>query len=360
MQVGMLMVFQNFEDGTTDQGAWERDIHIGSLAEPLGFDYLSSVEHHFFNYAMCPDNLEYLSYMAAKTERIGLLTGAVILPWNNPLRVVERMITLDHLSRGRALFGIGRGLSRREYEPFGVDMSESRERFDEAAEMIVRGLETGVVEGDGLYYPQKRTEVRPRPYASFKDRFYAVGMSSDSVPVVARLGAKMMTFGTKPWEETVPHFNRYRDLYREHHNTQPPSPVCVDFLFCDESAELAESMARKHISNYFISIMEHYELANDHFREMKGYGDYADNAQLLRDANMDEAANGFVDINTWGSPRQMLEKLEDRRRVLGDYDLCISASYGGLTTEQSEQSLRLFAEEVMPELQSWQTHQFSA
>ena len=49
MQVGMLMVFQNFEDGDTDQGAWARDIHIGSLAEPLGFDYLSSVEHHFFN-----------------------------------------------------------------------------------------------------------------------------------------------------------------------------------------------------------------------------------------------------------------------------------------------------------------------
>ena len=170
----------------------------------------------------------------------------------------------------------------------------------------------------------------------------------------------MMTFGTKPWEETVPHFNRYRDLYREHHNTQPPSPVCVDFLFCDESGDLAESMARKHISNYFISVMEHYELANEHFREMKGYGDYADNAELLRDSNMGDAANGFVDINTWGTPRQMLEKLEDRFRVLGDYDLRISASYGGLTTEQSEKSLRLFAEKVMPELKSWQTYQFAA
>ncbi len=152
MQVGLLMVFQNFEDGTTDQQAWERDIHLGGLAEPLGFDTLSAVEHHFFNYAMSPDNLQYLSYMAAHTEKIKLLTGAVILPWNDPLRVVERMIVLDHLSKGRALFGIGRGLARREYDNFGVDMNEARDRFDEAAEMIISGLETGVVEGDGPYY----------------------------------------------------------------------------------------------------------------------------------------------------------------------------------------------------------------
>ena len=65
-------------------------------------------------------------------------------------------------------------------------MNEARDRFDEAAELIIRGLETGVVEGNGRYYKQLRTEVRPRPYASrSSDRFYAVGMSSDSVPVVA-------------------------------------------------------------------------------------------------------------------------------------------------------------------------------
>ncbi|HIF95508.1 MAG TPA: LLM class flavin-dependent oxidoreductase, partial [Myxococcales bacterium] len=129
MQVGLLMVFQNFEDGTTDQAAWERDIQLANLAEPLGFDTLSAVEHHFSNYAMSPDNLQFLSYMAGQTQKIGLLTGAVILPWNDPLRVAERMIVLDHLSQGRALFGIGRGLALREYETFGIDMNEARERF---------------------------------------------------------------------------------------------------------------------------------------------------------------------------------------------------------------------------------------
>ena len=61
MQVGLLMVFQNFEDGVTDQAAWERDIQLAGLAEPCGFDNLSAVEHHFFNYAMCPDNTQFLA-----------------------------------------------------------------------------------------------------------------------------------------------------------------------------------------------------------------------------------------------------------------------------------------------------------
>ncbi len=353
MQVGLLMVFQNFEDGTTDQAAWERDIQLANLAEPLGFDTLSAVEHHFSNYAMSPDNLQFLSYMAGQTQKIGLLTGAVILPWNDPLRVAERMIVLDHLSQGRALFGIGRGLALREYETFGIDMNEARERFDESAEIILSALETGVMEADGKFYKQKRTELRPRPYASFKDRFYAVGMSSDSVPVVARLGAKMMSFAQKPWAEMAPHFDRYRDLYREHHAVAAPAPVCVDFLCCDESSERAAELAGRHMANYYVTVMEHYEMASDHFRKLKGYGDYADNAELLRESGMEDAANGFVEINTYGTPREILEKMEQRKGQIGTFDLTVQVSYGGLTGEQAEKSIRLFAKEVLPELQSW-------
>lgn len=357
MKVGLLMVFQNFEDGISDTEAWERDIHLAGLAEPLGFDILSAVEHHFYSYAMSPDNTQFLAYMAAKTERIKLLTGAVILPWHNPLRVVERMIVLDHLSKGRALFGIGRGLARREYDTFGYDMNEARDRFDQAAELIIEALETGIFEGRGEHYgDQARTEVRPRPYASFKDRFYAVGMSSDSVPIIAKLGARMLSFAQKPWAEMGPHFDRYRTLFEQHQGRRAPSPVCVDFLSCDESAEKAEADARKYMANYYVTVMEHYEMTSDHFRQMKGYGDYADNAELLKNTGMDEAANGFVDINTWGTPQQILDKLEKRRNELGEFDLTVQVSYGGLTGADAEKNLRLFADKVLPEIQSWPTH----
>ena len=353
MQVGLLMVFQNFMDQTTDREAWERDIHLASLAEPLGFDTLGAVEHHFFNYAMSPDNVEFLAYMAAKTERIKLLTGAVILPWNDPLRVIEKMVVLDHLSQGRAAFGIGRGLAKREYDRFGIDMNEARDRFDEAAELIMDGLENGVIKSDGQYYKYIETEIRPKPYASFRDRFYCVAMSSDSVPVCARLGAQMMTFAQKPWPEMVPHFESYRTLFREHHDREAPPPVCVDFLACNNSGEKAEMLARKHMANYYITVMEHYDMAGEHFKNMKGYGDYAQGADVLRDMGMEEAANNFVDINTSGTPQQILEKLEQRRRDIGEFDLTIQVSYGGMAPEEAETSIRLFANEVLPELQSW-------
>ena len=354
MRIGLLMVFQNFMDQTTDREAWDRDIHLCSLAEPLGFDTVGAVEHHFSNYAMSPDNIQFLSYLAAKTERIGLMTGAVILPWHDdPMRIVERMIVLDYLSNGRAMFGIGRGLARREYDTFGLDMNEARDRFDESAEFVMSGLETGVCEWDGQYYKQVRTEVRPRPLSSFKNRFFSVAMSSDSVPVCARLGATMMSFAQKPWEQMVPHFSSYRELYEQHHGEKAPAPICVDFMACDASAEKAEALAREHMSNYYVTVMDHYEMAGDHFKNMKGYGDYANNASMLQDLGMTDAANAFVDINTWGTPQQILDKLHARRNALGDFDLTVQVSYGGMSRENAESGIRLFAEKVLPEVQSW-------
>ena len=73
-----------------------------------------------------------------RTSEIELGTAAVSLPWNEPLRVAEKIAMLDELSGGRVRFGMARGLSRREYEPFrGIEMDESRARFDEAAPMIL-------------------------------------------------------------------------------------------------------------------------------------------------------------------------------------------------------------------------------
>ena len=178
-------------------------------------------------------------------------------------------------------------------------------------------------------------------------------MSSDSVPIVARLGAKMMSFAQKPWAEMAPHFGRYRDLYQSHHERQAPSPVCVDFLCCDQSAERAEAMASEYMANYYLTVMEHYEMAGEHFDDMKGYGDYASNAELLRESGLEDAAKGFVDINTFGTPTQILEKLDARREQLGDFDLTVQVSYGGLTRSDAEANIRLFAEQVLPELQSW-------
>src|SRR5690606_38237487 len=136
------------------------------LADELGFDYVSFPEHHFVSFSFSPNPLQLLTWVAARTTRINLMPAVVVLPWHDPLRVVEEAAVLDTVSGGRLWMGIGRGFARREYEGFRVDRQEARERFDEAAAFVKRALETGIAEGNGPHYPQPAVEIRPAPFKS--------------------------------------------------------------------------------------------------------------------------------------------------------------------------------------------------
>ena len=354
MKVGILGIFQNYQGRVSDEEHVRAELRVAELAEPLGFDSYWPPEHHFTDYSACPDNLQLLSWLAGRTTKIGLGTGAVIVPWNHPLRVAEKVALLDHLSGGRAILGLGRGLSRIEYGHFGIDMNEARDRFDEGSRMIITALETGTIEGAGPFYPQVKTPIRPRPLRGFRDRFYCVGLSPESVEQAARLGATLMTFTQMPWEMYASGpLASYRKAFREHHHRDAPWPLTGDLMFCDASAERAEAMAREYMANYFLSIANHYELTSEHFRATKGYELYANASDALRAVGMETAMNTYVGIQTWGTPLQILERLEARRRLLGGFETLTIARYGGMSVEDAEKSLRLFAGKVLPEVQSW-------
>jgi alkanesulfonate monooxygenase SsuD/methylene tetrahydromethanopterin reductase-like flavin-dependent oxidoreductase (luciferase family) len=224
MDVGLQMVFASYGwTNVSDGEVWDEELRLARLAADLGFDVLWSVEHHFNDYSFCPDNLQLMSYLAAECPDVGLGTAAVILPWHDPLRVAERVSVLDHLSRGRLRLGIGRGLARREFEAFRGTMDESRERFDEAAEMILRGLRTGFVEGNGPFYRQPRTEIRPRPKRSFDGRVYAVASSDDSVVSAAKLNSRMVMFADRPWTMRMPAIQKHRDHLRSALSSRRPA-----------------------------------------------------------------------------------------------------------------------------------------
>ncbi|MQA17361.1 MAG: LLM class flavin-dependent oxidoreductase, partial [Pseudonocardiaceae bacterium] len=281
MDVGILLVFQNGFENLSDEEVFTRELNFGVLAEEYGFDSVWSAEHHFDWYSMCPDNVQALSYVAAKTSRVKLGTGAVILPWNDPLRVVEKITMLDHVSDGRVLFGMGRGLAKLEYEGFRVDMNEARERFDEAAPMIMRGLHNGYVENDGPCYPQPRVDVRPAPSdRSWDGRLFGVAMSPDSIPAIAKLGVQMMTFMQYPFEQHAEAIARWRDLHRENHGTEPGPPLLQDFVYCHEDPDEAKRIAHEHISRYFMSVIKHYDFAGTHWRHTKGYEAYQVGADM--------------------------------------------------------------------------------
>ena len=354
MNVDLQLIFQNYGGKLPDDVHVAHERRVAELAEPLGFDKVFVVEHHFFDYAACPDNAQFLSWLAGRTERIGLATGAFILPWNDPLRVAEKIVLLDHLSNGRAVLGLGRGLARREYAGFRADMSESRDRFDEAARLILDATDRGYMEGDGPYYPRERTDVRPRPLRGFRDRFYAIGMSPDSVEQAARLGARLAIFSQLPWDVwAATSLAAYQRVWSETHPTPPPPPLTSDLMYCAPTDAEAEAVARVHMAEYYLSVLDHYELLTGHFQDKRGYEMYARASEVLSTVGREDQAQGYLQVQSWGAPATILRKLAQRRELIGDFELSLIVRYGSLPVEQVESSLRLFAAEVLPELKRW-------
>ncbi len=356
MEVGLQVIFTayGYDDDVSDQQVYDEEVAMALQAERLGFDAIWPVEHHFFDYSFCPDNLEFLAYVAGKTEKIALGTAAVILPWNDPLRVAEKVSLLDQLSGGRVRFGMGRGLSRREFAPFrGIELAETRERFDEASLMIVKALETGVIEGDGPWYPQPRTEIRPRPSRSFRNRIYAVANSSDSVDACARAGGRMILFAETHWDKRMEGINRHRKLFRELHGYDAPPIMTADFCFCHEDEDFAREKAEQYLATYLQSLLEHYELMGDHLGKTKGYTGYGQQAELLRHIGFDKYVEGFLASNAYGTPDQIIDKFRDRRSRIGDFELATCFRFGGIPFDEANASMNLFASRVLPEIKSW-------
>jgi len=354
MDIGMLLVAQNYHENVSDQEVFLREVEMGVNAEKWGFDTVWSAEHHFDDYSMLPDNLQILTYIAARTSKIKLGTAAVILPWNDPKRVVEKVAMLDMLSGGRVMYGMGRGLAKMEYEAFGIPMDEARERFVEATKLTLEGLRTGVVENpDGKYYKQSRAQIRPAPDPSYewtRERLFGAAMSPDTIPIIAELGLRMMTFVQFPFEKHAEAINQWRELYREKQGVEPPTPLVQDFVICHEDADEARRLAHEHLSRYFLSVIKHYDFAGDHWRSTKGYETYQVGADMIKEAGMEAAATGYVEANIYGTPEQIVEKYAARRELAGDFSANAAFAFGGLPIDQAFKSAQLFGEKVVPEL----------
>jgi alkanesulfonate monooxygenase SsuD/methylene tetrahydromethanopterin reductase-like flavin-dependent oxidoreductase (luciferase family) len=351
MHVGMGVIFQGAGEGRTDRNVYRNELRFGDLAEPLGFESLWGVEHHFTEYTMCPDVLQYLTYFAGRTHRIQLGSMVVVLPWHDPMRVAEQVVMLDHFSSGRFILGIGRGLGRVEFEGFGVDQEESRERFTEAAQMILEGLERGYCEFDGKFVKQAHRDIRPRPFKSFRGRSYAAAVSPESSIIMAKLGIGILIIPQKPWEMVAKELADYRRTFHEVNGTDAPPPICAGWTFCDENADRAQELAHRYIGGYWKTVVKHYELIGDHLTKMKGYESYAE-MQLKASApgGVDAMTEFFMKLQVWGTPEQCYEKILDIQKRTGAEAYSAVFSYAGMPYDIAEANMRLFAAEVMPEL----------
>lgn len=352
MRVGAASIFQNLDPRRTDLEVYRAELRLADLVEPLGFDSLWSVEHHFTDYTMVPDVTQFLSYMAGRTERIALGTMVVVLPWHDPVRAAEEISMLDALSDGRLILGIGRGAGRIEFDGLRVPQAESRQRFVEAGEIVLRALEEGKVGYDGVFHRIPPRDIRPRPARSFRGRTYGAMVSPDTAEILARLGVGLLLIPQKPWEEIEQDLLAYRAACRRHRlEARPPVTAC--WVYCAEDERAAEEGAQRWIGSYWRSAMQHYEIGGEHFRGLKGYEYYGKLTEMIAEAGGDlteQITEGFVSTQVWGTPSQCVDKVREIESKVGQDHFVGVFSYGGMPHEEAERSLRLFAREAMPQL----------
>ncbi len=94
MDVGLSIIFQNKERMRPDYEVYRNELRIAQLAEPLGYDSIWTVEHHFTDYTMIPDPFQFLAFMAGQTKTIKLGSMVMVLPWHKPILAAEKISML--------------------------------------------------------------------------------------------------------------------------------------------------------------------------------------------------------------------------------------------------------------------------
>src|SRR5437588_10373242 len=354
MKVGIALNMLT-KEGRTDAAVVREHLALGDLAEPLGFDSLFALEHHFTGYAMSPAPTQLLSYYAGRTKRITFGTAVIVLPWHDPVRVAEQIALLDILCGGRCLFAFGGGAASVEYAGFRIPMEEARPRFVEAAQIIVKALSQDSFEHDGQFYQIARTAIRPRPISHPERRFYASAVSPDSAEIMAKLGFGLLMVMQNEWAKASAEIARYREIATAAGHAPRPPLILTNVCVADSRAE-AQERAVKYLGQKWQSIDNHYHFSDGHLSTVKGYERYGKMAKTYAKINDSaeakaKATDFYVSIQIVGTPDDCLQKIGELQRLTGLDHLVTEFSFGAMPHEEAELNMRLFADRVMPVLQ---------
>lgn len=181
--------------GTPDHQLYRTVLDDVAFHSDLGFRTVWMIEHHFSDYFPTPNPLLLLGHVAARFPELALGTCVLVLPWYEPLRLAGEIAMLSLLTEQPLHLGIGRGTAKYEFDAFGIDMDESRARFQEVYEVVTLALRGEPFSYDGTHVRvPKEITVRPRVAGISADRihFYGAIGSPGSAEVMAKLGLPPM------------------------------------------------------------------------------------------------------------------------------------------------------------------------
>lgn len=323
------------------------------LAEELGFDSVWITEHHFSDYSTSNDPLQLLTYIAGRTKRVKLGTQVICAPWHHPVRLAEKIINLDILSRGRVILGFGNGLAPDEFVGLGIDQTIARELYAETLDLVIPAIETGVIEGKSKHFNQPRRELRPGPLKTFNGRKFSGSSSGGSMDTAARHGCGNMILTLPQRGGEVPP-DKYTGVWKEVHGegSSPPPPIVSGHYFVDESADYAEEQGRLYEGNNMRAAALHYNLDKPGtYANLKTY-EYYERMTFEPDGMAAFVERGSKAVVA-GTPQMLLERLWELKEIFQPQGFFPQLNFGGMPQDLVRKNIELFAKKVVPEVKSW-------
>jgi alkanesulfonate monooxygenase SsuD/methylene tetrahydromethanopterin reductase-like flavin-dependent oxidoreductase (luciferase family) len=333
-------LFDWIDRGTAPvQQLYEERLQLLEAADAADFYAYHLAEHHATPLGMASSPGLFLAAAAQRTSRIRLGPLVYILPLYNPLRLIEEICMLDHLSGGRLELGVGRGISPYELGYFGIeDDASARSVYDEALAVIVTGLTSERLTFEGRHFRYRDVPMELRPLQQPYPPLWYPSQIPASVERIAKEGFNFVRLGPAAmarqpiadyWATWTAH---QRDPGRLNGHVAAPKVGMVRHVFVAETDDEADALVPGAYADWYRSIIK---LWHDH-------GDHT------RDAAFSwETATAHETILS-GSPARVREQTARLLETSGcNYVLCVFA-WGTLPHEKVMRSMRLFADEVVP------------
>ena len=312
----------------------------------MGYDYAWEVEHHFleeYSHSSAPE--VFLGAASQRTTNIRLGHGVIQLPTNQPHRVAERVATLDLLSKGRVELGMGEGAGPAELHPFGTQVRSKRDRWEEAVKAIIPMFTKESWEFHGQYHDFPARNVIPKPYQKPHPPLWVACSNIKTIGQAGEWGMGALGFTFVSPDAATAWVNKYYNnlLHRPNRLTDypvNPNIAMVSGFMCAETDEEAYEKASGW--TFFIFALSYYGRKGV---DAPGEGNLWEEFEDWR--HSEKAQDAFKGALI-GSPATIREKLHQFQEAHVDQVILLNQA-GKTSHEDICGSLKMFAEEVMPE-----------
>ena len=346
MEFGLFLEFP-IREGGTEKEAFDDSFVLVNEAEELGVDSLWLAEYHFSPARVLSSPITIFSNIAARTERIRLGTAVTLLPLANPVRVAEEIATLDLISGGRVEFGIGRGTFPNVHEGFSSPYAESRGRFEESLEIIIKAWTNETFSFEGEYYNLKDLEVTPKPLQKPHPHVRVGVTSVESFPTTGRMGYDMLINPSRVFTLAglKPQIEEYHQAWKDAGHKGKGKVGLRMPIYLSEDPQKAHdepkesalfSMGR--LSDRVASYAEHVGTT----------GNWGKEADVVKNMTYDDWVRDKV---AFGTPEAVTEKIQGLTELLGLSQIMFEVNFGNqIPLENQLNSLRLMMQKVTPNL----------